>query len=177
MLPEELLNCFCLCYVSYFGRCAVCVDVIVAVYVRARLFERHGHRAHGTLACWVRLRYVKCVGRGAVADNLGVNCSTASERVVELLDYQDSRTFTHNKAVPVDIKRPACSCGFIVAGGQSTRRAKRRTPERCDGCFRATGQDGIGHTPLYGLERLAYRVAAGGTCRRRTVVDTPRPEH
>ena len=114
--------------IAQLGAGSVRVDVADRVGIATAVDQAHAHGSRRASAFLVGSGDVGAVGGHAVAENLGVNTSAASERDVFLFENQDAGSFGQDEAVAFFIERPAGALGFVVAGREARSAAKPPSP-------------------------------------------------
>src|SRR2546425_7116577 len=113
----------------------------------------HGPRCALTLGG--RSGHMMGIRRCAVTDDLRQGRGAALPRVLELLEYQDSRSFPHHEAVALGIERPGGPGWFVITSGHRLHGAKSRERNRGHGRFGAPRDHHFRLGVLDDPERLA----------------------
>ena len=141
---------------------AVGVDVGNIVEIQPAAAERHFHAARRAFAAGRRRGEVMRVGGVAIANDFAINFRAAFLRVLHFLQHDNSRAFTHDKAVAVLVERARGMLGVVVAGAQGLHRAKAADADGHDRRFRTAGEHDLRVAHFDGAPSLADGVGGGG---------------
>ena len=100
------------------------VDVADRVRIDLGVGQRLAHGGDGGFEVRAGDDHVVRVAAGAAAGKLGVQRRTAAARGAGGLEHEQSAAFAHHEAVAIDIERPRCCLGIVVAARQARRLPK-----------------------------------------------------
>src|SRR5882724_5900591 len=145
------------------------VRVYVADIVRRKLrvFQRRTHYAKRPVAIFHWLRDVIGVAGHSVANNLRQNRGVAPRCVLQRLQNQNSRAFSHDETITVRVKGTARRSGIIIARRERLHRGESAHAHRCNRGLSAAADHHIRRAALDNFERIANRMRRSRTSRRR----------
>ena len=95
------------------------VDVADFVRIHAAVAQGQGHGPGCAGAVFIGLRDVAAVAAGAVAQHLGIDASTATSGVFQLLEHQQAGALAEHEAVAITIERTAGPLRIVIAFRQA----------------------------------------------------------
>ena len=160
--------------VALAGRGGMGIHVLDVGRLETRLDQRPPRRAHGADAARRRQGDVRGVGGRAIADELSERLHAPRQRVLELLEDQDSRPFGHDEPITAAIERPRRARRIVVAGRQRSHRTEPADERFEDARLGSACKHHVGIATANRLRGLADRVAAGRACRGRREIRAER---
>ena len=91
------------------------VDIVDLVSRESSVVQGCLHRSGRANALFVRCGNVKSIAARAVANDLGIDVSTARSCVVQTLKDHNPSPLTDDKPVPVGVKGAASPQGIVIA--------------------------------------------------------------
>jgi hypothetical protein len=120
------------------------VHVIDVARVDPRVIERDRRGAGGLAPVSPRLDHVVGIGRGPVAEKLGIRRHPASLGRFRLLEHEQRRAFAHDEPVALGIERASSMPGVVVVTGrQCPDDVKRPECQRRQRDLAATGDRSV----------------------------------
>ena len=141
------------------------VDVADGFRPDAGIGERALHDAVGAVAAFGWLGDVIGVAGHSVPHNFGQDAGAAAPGELQLLQDQDSRAFTDDKAVALGVKGAAGAHGLLVARGEGARGGESAHAERRNGGLGAAADHGVRVVVLDDAEGVSDGMRRGGAGR------------
>ncbi len=130
--------------VAQYGRGAVCVDIADFPRQEAGARQSTAHTGRGAFAVRRRRRHVITVVCIGVTRKHSLDFGTACQRMCFGLDQKRSSALPYDKAVAVDVERPAGTLRLVIAAGQRFGLCEPRDHHRAKDRFAADGKHGFG---------------------------------
>ena len=140
---------------------AVSVDVVHLVGGDACVVQRLLDAGGAPGALGIGSGDVVGVAGGAVADHLAVDLGIPGQSVIQLLQHQDGRALTHDKAAALRVKGDGGPLG-VAGSGQSAHGGEAAHGQGSDGGLGAAGEHHLGVAVPDVAEGVAHGVAAAG---------------
>ena len=144
---------------------AVGVDIVDIGWVDLGVVDCLLHGARCADSFFVRLRDVRGVGAGSVADHLTIDSCSAAAGMFQFFEHEHPAPFGHHEAVAVAIEGPAGLLGLLVALAQSPHIRESADTHGRNRRFASAGDHDVGIVVLDGLEGVAHRVGSTGASR------------
>ncbi|OPX97721.1 MAG: hypothetical protein A4E58_01281 [Syntrophorhabdus sp. PtaB.Bin006] len=148
------------------------VNVVHPIQGNTSIPKRHFYAPYKTITIRAGGRDVVCIAIVAVTDKFGIDIGTSLLCMLQLFHDKDTRSFSHNKTIPVPIKRSRCLFRRIIPRRQGLHCVKPPYGKGGQVCFTSPRHHNIGVTVLDNSEGLSYRVCPSGTRSNNTEVRT-----
>ena len=114
------------------------INIIDIFWFYISRFQSSHHCTLCTITIRCRSSHMISITTHTITDNLCINMSTTSLSMFIFFQYDNTRTFTHNKAIPIFIPRTTCFLWFIISLRKSFSCAKSCNSHRIHSCFCTT---------------------------------------
>src|ERR1700752_735790 len=98
---------------------------------------------------------MKCIGCGSVANQLGVDPSSAPLRRFEFFEHHDSGAFADHKSIPISFEWARSMYWVVIVGRQCSHRGETSDTHWSNGSFGTPTDHQIGVSALNDSETIA----------------------